>query len=150
MPPLMIDMQHMRRRRSRSCLGPVHTFCGDSWRACAGHRSLQSNYRSGTLRDDRSISAKPQEGQRFRHQLSMPTPVANLDQRAVRHSPMERPQHQYPQETAALQEIARSCGLIEKIKWGNLADEPLTIEAAGIVPMLGCSETVSGSRFAIA
>ena len=40
-------------------------------------------------------------------------------QRAVRHSPMEHPAHQYPQETAALQEIARSCGLVESIKWGK-------------------------------
>jgi uncharacterized protein YdeI (YjbR/CyaY-like superfamily) len=36
-----------------------------------------------------------------------------------RHSPMEHPRHQYPQETSALQEIARSCGLVEKIKWGK-------------------------------
>jgi uncharacterized protein YdeI (YjbR/CyaY-like superfamily) len=40
-------------------------------------------------------------------------------QRPVRHSPMEHPQHQYTQETAALQELARSCGLVEKIKWGK-------------------------------
>jgi uncharacterized protein YdeI (YjbR/CyaY-like superfamily) len=32
---------------------------------------------------------------------------------------MEHPRHQYPQETAALQELARSCGLVEKIKWGK-------------------------------
>lgn len=32
---------------------------------------------------------------------------------------MEHPRHQYPQETAALQEIAASCGLVEKIKWGK-------------------------------
>lgn len=32
---------------------------------------------------------------------------------------MEHPRHQYPQETHALQEIARSCGLVEKIKWGK-------------------------------
>jgi len=37
----------------------------------------------------------------------------------VRHSPMEHPRHQYPRETEALQEIARSCGLTEKIKWGK-------------------------------
>jgi uncharacterized protein YdeI (YjbR/CyaY-like superfamily) len=36
-----------------------------------------------------------------------------------RHSPMEHPRHQYPRETEALQEIARSCGLTEKIKWGK-------------------------------
>ncbi|HEY9136833.1 MAG TPA: YdeI/OmpD-associated family protein, partial [Terriglobus sp.] len=33
--------------------------------------------------------------------------------------PMEHPRHQYPEETAALQEIAGSCGLVEKIKWGK-------------------------------
>jgi uncharacterized protein YdeI (YjbR/CyaY-like superfamily) len=32
---------------------------------------------------------------------------------------MEHPRHQYPQETKALQDIARSCGLVEKIKWGK-------------------------------
>ena len=37
----------------------------------------------------------------------------------VRHSPMEHPRHQFPQETEALQKIAQSCGLIEKIKWGK-------------------------------
>jgi uncharacterized protein YdeI (YjbR/CyaY-like superfamily) len=37
----------------------------------------------------------------------------------VLHSPMEHPRHQYPQETQALQEIARGCGLIEQIKWGK-------------------------------
>ena len=39
--------------------------------------------------------------------------------RAVRRSPMEHPRHQYPAETAALQSIAKSCGLVEKIKWGK-------------------------------
>ena len=37
----------------------------------------------------------------------------------VRHSPMEHPRHQYPRETEALQKIAQSCGLTEKIKWGK-------------------------------
>lgn len=37
----------------------------------------------------------------------------------VRRSPMEHPRHQYPQETQALQQIAKTCGLIEKIKWGK-------------------------------
>ncbi len=32
---------------------------------------------------------------------------------------MEHPRHQYPQATQALQEIAESCGLTEKIKWGK-------------------------------
>lgn len=32
---------------------------------------------------------------------------------------MEHPRHQYPQEAAALQELARSCGLVERIKWGK-------------------------------
>ncbi len=39
--------------------------------------------------------------------------------RPVHPSPMEHPRHQYPQESAALQELARSCGLVEKIKWGK-------------------------------
>lgn len=32
---------------------------------------------------------------------------------------MEHPRHQYPAETAELQRIAQSCGLVEKIKWGK-------------------------------
>lgn len=36
-----------------------------------------------------------------------------------RHSPMEHPRHQYPEETAALQELATQCGLTETIKWGK-------------------------------
>ena len=32
---------------------------------------------------------------------------------------MEHPRIQYPQEAAALQELALSCGLVEKIKWGK-------------------------------
>ena len=47
------------------------------------------------------------------------TLVANETGRRARHSPMEHPRHQYPLEAAALQEIARSCGLVEKIKWGK-------------------------------
>ena len=47
------------------------------------------------------------------------TSVANETGRRVRHSPMEHPRHQYPREAAALQGIARSCGLVEKIKWGK-------------------------------
>lgn len=49
----------------------------------------------------------------------MSKPMQNPGRRTVRHSPMEHPAHQYPQETAALQEIARSCGLVEAIKWGK-------------------------------
>ncbi len=39
--------------------------------------------------------------------------------KAIRHSPMEHPRHQYPLETEALRDIARSCGLTETIKWGK-------------------------------
>ncbi|WP_255483926.1 DUF1801 domain-containing protein [Granulicella sp. 5B5] len=39
--------------------------------------------------------------------------------KTIKHSPMEHPRHQYPQETAALQAIAQGCGLTEKIKWGK-------------------------------
>ena len=45
--------------------------------------------------------------------------AVNETRRPVRHSPMEHPRHQYPDETAALQQLARSCGLVEKIKWGK-------------------------------
>lgn len=45
----------------------------------------------------------------------MPTKTAN----AIRHSPMEHPRYQYPRETEVLQEIAQSCGLTERIKWGK-------------------------------
>ena len=37
----------------------------------------------------------------------------------IRHSPMEHPRHQYPNETVLLQDIAKSCGLAERIKWGK-------------------------------
>jgi uncharacterized protein YdeI (YjbR/CyaY-like superfamily) len=49
----------------------------------------------------------------------MRKPSENETRRPVLHSPMEHPRHQYPQEAAALQELARSCGLIETIKWGK-------------------------------
>ncbi len=49
----------------------------------------------------------------------MPTKIAAKTTPKVRHSPMEHPSHQYPRETAALQAIAQSCGLTEKIKWGK-------------------------------
>jgi uncharacterized protein YdeI (YjbR/CyaY-like superfamily) len=49
----------------------------------------------------------------------MPEKTATGTKPKVRHSPMEHPSHQYPRETKALQEIAQSCGLIEKIKWGK-------------------------------
>lgn len=45
----------------------------------------------------------------------MPTKTA----KAIRHSPMEHPRHQYPRETEALQDLAKSCGLTERIKWGK-------------------------------
>ena len=51
--------------------------------------------------------------------MAMGTPVASKTGQRVRRSPMEHPRHQYPEETSALQEIARSCGLVEKIKWGK-------------------------------
>ena len=49
----------------------------------------------------------------------MQTPTVKQSSRPVRYSPMEHPRHQYPHEAAALQEIARSCGLVEKMKWGK-------------------------------
>ena len=49
----------------------------------------------------------------------MRKPAATQNRQTVRHSPMEHPRHQYPKEAAALQELARSCGLIETIKWGK-------------------------------
>jgi uncharacterized protein YdeI (YjbR/CyaY-like superfamily) len=48
----------------------------------------------------------------------MPKKVAKI-KRGARHSPMEHPRHQYPEETAELQRIAQNCGLLEKIKWGK-------------------------------
>ncbi len=47
------------------------------------------------------------------------TSIASKIGQRVRHSPMEHPRHQYPQEAATLQEIARGCGLVEKVKWGK-------------------------------
>lgn len=49
----------------------------------------------------------------------MPAKIATRITPKVHHSPMEHPRHQYPQETEALQTIAQSCGLTEKIKWGK-------------------------------
>jgi uncharacterized protein YdeI (YjbR/CyaY-like superfamily) len=49
----------------------------------------------------------------------MPTKSGTRVAPKVRHSPMEHPRHQYPQEAEALQAVARSCGLVEQIKWGK-------------------------------
>ncbi len=49
----------------------------------------------------------------------MPKKTATKAVPKTRHSPMEHPRHQYPEETKALQEIAQACGLVEKIKWGK-------------------------------
>jgi uncharacterized protein YdeI (YjbR/CyaY-like superfamily) len=49
----------------------------------------------------------------------MPTKTGSKTTPKVRHSPMEHPRHQYPQETEALRAIAGSCGLNEQIKWGK-------------------------------
>ncbi len=49
----------------------------------------------------------------------MPTKTPARINPKVRHSPMEHPRHQYPDETRALQEIVQSCGLTEEIKWGK-------------------------------
>ncbi len=49
----------------------------------------------------------------------MPKKAATKAVPKTRHSPMEHPRRQYPEETKALQEIARACGLVEKIKWGK-------------------------------
>jgi uncharacterized protein YdeI (YjbR/CyaY-like superfamily) len=43
---------------------------------------------------------------------------------------MEHPRHQYPRETEVLQEIAQSCGLTQKIKWGKPC---YTLEGKNIV-----------------
>jgi uncharacterized protein YdeI (YjbR/CyaY-like superfamily) len=60
----------------------------------------------------------------------LPEKTANKATPKVRHSPMEHPRHQYPRETVALQEIAQSCGLVEKIKWGKPC---FTLETKNIV-----------------
>jgi uncharacterized protein YdeI (YjbR/CyaY-like superfamily) len=60
----------------------------------------------------------------------MPTKTATKSTPKTRHSPMEHPRHQYPQETEALQKIAQSCGLTEKIKWGKPC---YTLEGKNIV-----------------
>jgi uncharacterized protein YdeI (YjbR/CyaY-like superfamily) len=49
----------------------------------------------------------------------MPAKTPTALKSKVRHSPMEHPGSQYPQETAVLQAIAENCGLTEKIKWGK-------------------------------
>jgi uncharacterized protein YdeI (YjbR/CyaY-like superfamily) len=60
----------------------------------------------------------------------MPTKITAKITPKTRHSPMEHPRHQYPQETEALQKIAQSCGLTEKIKWGKPC---YTLEGKNIV-----------------
>lgn len=45
--------------------------------------------------------------------------MAEKTPNTIRHSPMEHPRHQYPDETKLLQDIATSCGLSERIKWGK-------------------------------
>ena len=49
----------------------------------------------------------------------MPTKPVKPTSPNIRHSPMEHPRHQYPLATEVLQEIAKSCGLTEAIKWGK-------------------------------
>jgi len=60
----------------------------------------------------------------------MPAKTATKIAPKVRHSPMEHPRHQYPRETEALEEIAKSCGLQQKIKWGKPC---YTLEGKNIV-----------------
>jgi uncharacterized protein YdeI (YjbR/CyaY-like superfamily) len=60
----------------------------------------------------------------------MPKKTATKKVLKTRHSPMEHPRHQYPQETKALQEIAHTCGLVEKIKWGKPC---FTLEGKNII-----------------
>ncbi len=49
----------------------------------------------------------------------MPNKTATKAIPKARHSPMEHPRHQYPEETKVLSDIAQSCGLIEELKWGK-------------------------------
>ena len=93
--------------------------CGDAWKSGGGRRfpRVEGQW-PVSLRDDRSAGGEIKGGDIL---TTKPTrkPAANETRRPVRHSPMEHPRHQYPQEAAALQELARSCGLVEKIKWGK-------------------------------
>lgn len=50
---------------------------------------------------------------------AMRKPAESHTRLPLRHSPMEHPSLKYPEEVAALQELARGCGLVEKIKWGK-------------------------------
>jgi uncharacterized protein YdeI (YjbR/CyaY-like superfamily) len=70
----------------------------------------------------------------------MPTKTASKLTPKIRHSPMEHPRHQYPQETKALQEIAQSCGLNEEIKWGKPC---YTVEGKNIVLIQRFNEYVA-------
>jgi uncharacterized protein YdeI (YjbR/CyaY-like superfamily) len=74
----------------------------------------------------------------------MPTKTATKLTPKIRHSPMEHPRHQYPQETKALQEIAQSCGLNEEIKWGKPC---YTLEGKNIVLIQRFNEYIALAFF---
>lgn len=92
--------------------------CGMARKGCGGRRCLQ-------LENKRAIAALGSSGGGITERPecltrgAMRKPAENETRRPMHHSPMEHPRHQYPQEAAALQELARSCGLVEKIKWGK-------------------------------
>jgi uncharacterized protein YdeI (YjbR/CyaY-like superfamily) len=70
----------------------------------------------------------------------MPEKMAQGNKPQPRRSPMEHPRHQYPQETEELQTIARSCGLVEKIKWGKPC---FTCEGKNIVLIQGFNDYIA-------
>jgi uncharacterized protein YdeI (YjbR/CyaY-like superfamily) len=74
----------------------------------------------------------------------MPTKTASKLTPKIRHSPMEHPRHQYPQETKALQKIAQSCGLNEEIKWGKPC---YTLEGKNIVLIQRFNEYIALAFF---
>lgn len=74
----------------------------------------------------------------------MPKAVAKKAAAKPRHSPMEHPRHQYPAETAELQKIAGSCGLVEEIKWGKPC---FTFEGKNVVLMQRFNEYIALNFF---
>jgi len=114
----MTGLRRLRPQPSHSCLGRVRMCCGDAWRDSVGLRHPHFEVEAPVLF---AMIGKPGEitGGEILITKTTRKLATNETRRSVRHSPMEHPRHQYPRETAALQELARSCGLVEKIKWGK-------------------------------
>src|ERR1700722_1848259 len=119
MPPSLTGMRRLRPQRSRCCLGRVRMCCGDAWKARGGRRYLHFEVVPPVLfAMTGPPGAKSQKGRNFDHKCYART-SCKRDPTASAPFPHGAPTTSVPQQTAALQELARSCGLVEKIQMGQ-------------------------------